>query len=104
VLRQLAIAPTTQNFIHPKLQIHSNIRILKLINLRLMRPTPSFMSADRNTKLIGLFVLSLLLFTFPLLDLFGREQYVFGLPLLYVYLFVVWLVVIILLRRLFRKQ
>jgi hypothetical protein len=63
-----------------------------------------FMSSDRNAKLVGLSLLALLLFTFPLLEIFGKESYVLGLPLLYIYIFVVWLVIILILRQIFTKR
>lgn len=49
--------------------------------------------ARRRDKLIGLFALGLLLFNPPLLDLFSGGT-VFGWPLLYVYLFGAWALVI----------
>jgi hypothetical protein len=49
--------------------------------------------ARRRDKLIGLFGLGVLLFNPPLLDLFSGGT-VFGWPLLYVYLFGAWAVVI----------
>jgi hypothetical protein len=49
--------------------------------------------ARRRDKLIGLFILGLLLFNPPLLDLFSGGT-VFGWPLLFVYLFVAWAAVI----------
>jgi hypothetical protein len=48
----------------------------------------------RRDRLIGLFLLALVLLNPPILWLFGRGSTLFGLPLLYVYLFVAWLVVI----------
>ena len=41
-------------------------------------------------RLIGVFLLGVLLFNFPLLSLFDRPVTVFGLPLLHVALFVIW--------------
>jgi membrane protein implicated in regulation of membrane protease activity len=48
----------------------------------------------RRDRLIGLFLLALMLLNPPLLLLFGRGSALFGLPLLYVYLFAAWLAVI----------
>ena len=48
----------------------------------------------RSERLIALFVLAFLLFNYPLLSLFAGDTLVFGVPLLYVYLFVVWAAVI----------
>jgi hypothetical protein len=47
-------------------------------------------------RLIGLFFLGMLLFNFPLLYLFNRPTTVLGIPILYVYLFVSWWVIILL--------
>ena len=41
-------------------------------------------------RLVGLFLFGLLMFNFPLLSIFNRPVLVFGLPLLYLYLFGVW--------------
>mgnify|MGYP001805057788 CR=1 FL=1 len=62
-----------------------------------------FMSSNRNAKLVGVFFLALLVFNFPLLEIFGKEKLVFGLPLLYVYIFVAWSVLIIVVQQLFRN-
>jgi hypothetical protein len=48
----------------------------------------------RRDRLIGLFLLALVLLNPPLLMLFGAGDTVFGLPLLYVYIFVAWLLII----------
>ena len=45
-------------------------------------------------RLVGLFLLGLLLFGYPLLSLFSEPVLLFGIPLLYLYLFVTWLLVI----------
>ncbi|WP_205754991.1 hypothetical protein [Azoarcus sp. DD4] len=41
-------------------------------------------------RLVAVFLIGLLLFNFPLLSLFDRAEPLFGLPMLLVYLFVVW--------------
>jgi len=46
--------------------------------------------ARRSERLVGLFLLGCLLFNFPLLALFNVRVTVFGIPLLYVYLFAAW--------------
>ncbi len=48
----------------------------------------------RRDRLIGLFLLAFLLLNPPLLLLFGRGGTLFGLPLLYLYLFGAWLALI----------
>ena len=46
--------------------------------------------ADQSQRLVALFVLGALLLTYPLLSLFNRSELVFGVPLLYAYLFGAW--------------
>jgi peptidoglycan/LPS O-acetylase OafA/YrhL len=50
--------------------------------------------ARRRDRLIGLFLLALVLLNPPLLMLFGGGDTVFGLPLLYVYVSIAWLLII----------
>jgi hypothetical protein len=50
--------------------------------------------ADQSQRLVALFALGCLLLTYPLLALFNRSGSVFGLPLLYAYLFGAWGVLI----------
>ena len=44
----------------------------------------------RGQRLAGLFALGCLLFNYPLIELFNRPTMVFGVPLLYAYLFCAW--------------
>jgi hypothetical protein len=44
----------------------------------------------RGERLVGLFLLGCLLFNFPLLALFNVRVTLFGIPLLYAYLFAAW--------------
>ena len=44
----------------------------------------------RSQRLVALFLLGWLLFSYPLLALFNGGGTVFGIPLLYAYLFGVW--------------
>lgn len=48
----------------------------------------------KGQRLVALFLLGCLLFNYPLLNLFAREGEVFGVPLLYVYVFSVWALLI----------
>jgi len=48
-----------------------------------------------NQRLLSLFVLGWVLFTFPLLSIFNSDDLVLGIPLLYAYLFAMWPVLII---------
>lgn len=50
--------------------------------------------AVQAQKLVALFLLGCLLFSFPLLALFNGGGTLAGIPLLYVYLFGVWAVLI----------
>ena len=47
-------------------------------------------------RLVGLFLLGILLFNFPLLTLFNRPVLALGIPVLYLYLFTAWSLLIIL--------
>ena len=49
-------------------------------------------------RLVGLFLLGMLLLNFPLLDLANRPVLILGLPLLYLYLFGVWSLIILLIH------
>lgn len=62
------------------------------------------MSNDKSAKLIGFFFISLILLTFPIINLFGRELFVGGIPLLYVYVFGVWLMLIIIVRQILKSR
>lgn len=44
----------------------------------------------KRGRLISLFLLGLILFNYPILAIFNRPALFFGIPLLYLYLFVVW--------------
>ena len=48
----------------------------------------------RSARMVAVAALAVLLFDFPLLALFDVDVLVLGVPLLWVYLFVVWAVVI----------
>jgi hypothetical protein len=56
------------------------------------------MTRDSTTgrRLVGLFLLGLLLFNFPLISIFNRPTLIFGVPALYLYLFCAWLLLIVL--------
>ncbi len=55
-------------------------------------------------RLVGLFLLGMLLFNFPLLYLFNRPELVLGIPVLYLYLFVAWSLVILLILTISRAK
>ena len=48
----------------------------------------------KGERSLGLFALGLLVFNPPLLSIFSVETTLFGLPLLYLYLFSAWIVLI----------
>jgi len=53
--------------------------------------------ADRRLtaqRLVALFLLGWILFNFPILSLFNHQGDVFGVPVLYAWLFGVWMVLI----------
>lgn len=45
-------------------------------------------------RLIALFLFGAVLFSYPVLSLFNQEILIFGYPLFYVYLFVLWAILI----------
>ena len=51
-------------------------------------------SMVKGPRLVAVFLLGLLLFNYPLLALFNRTVLVFGVPLLYAYIFVAWALLI----------
>ena len=50
--------------------------------------------SKKNKRLVALFLLGCVLLNFPILSLVNLETLVFGLPLLYVYIFSVWCLLI----------
>jgi hypothetical protein len=53
-------------------------------------------SSWREQRLVALFLLGCLLFNYPLLALFNLRATVFGVPILYAYLFTAWIGLIVL--------
>ena len=49
-----------------------------------------------SRRLFGLFLLGYILFNYPILSIFNSEKFLFGIPLLYLYMFAVWLLLIVL--------
>lgn len=47
-----------------------------------------------SQRLVAVFLTAVLLFNYPVLSLFDRPEPLFGLPILYVFMFVVWAAVI----------
>jgi hypothetical protein len=56
------------------------------------------MTPDRlkNRRLAGVFLLGWVLFNYPFLSLFNRPSALLGIPLLYVYVFGAWALIIVL--------
>ena len=55
--------------------------------------------AAKARRLVGLFLLGAVLFNYPILSLVNRDSLLFGIPVLYLYLFGVWAVLILLISR-----
>lgn len=58
----------------------------------------------KRNRLIGLFILGVLLFNFPIISIFNVPYYVFTMPILFVYLFIVWVLFIILIMLITRND
>ncbi len=54
-------------------------------------------SEIRGRRMVGLFLLGLLFFNFPILSLFDQATLIFGIPVFFLYLFSVWLLFVLLL-------
>lgn len=51
----------------------------------------------KNKRLIGIFLLACVLLNYPLLSLFDMNVLLFSIPLLYVYIFATWVLLIVIL-------
>jgi hypothetical protein len=47
-----------------------------------------------HQRLVAVFLVAVLLFNYPVLSIFDRGEWIFGLPALYLFLFLAWGVVI----------
>ena len=52
------------------------------------------MSKDKAYRLAGIFFLCLLAFNFPMINIFGKGKFLWGIPAFYLYIFVTWLILI----------
>lgn len=52
------------------------------------------MTNSKGARLVALFFLGALLFNYPILSLFNRPILIGGIPLLYLYFFLSWLLII----------
>jgi Na+-driven multidrug efflux pump len=68
------------------------------------KPAVSQKAAGRTPRLIAIFVLGVVMFNFPLLAVFNSPTMPFGVPILYLYLFGAWLLVIILIYRVVERH
>jgi len=64
------------------------------------------MTRDKKNarRLVGLFLLGVLIFNFPLLSLFNRPILILGIPALYLYLFAAWSLIILVMLLLSRSK
>ncbi len=53
------------------------------------------MGNDRNSKLVGIFLLFAILLNFPIIGIFNEDGMLLGIPSLYFYLFLIWALLII---------
>jgi hypothetical protein len=59
---------------------------------------------ERTKRLVGLFLMGYLLFNHPLISLFNLPRMVFGIPLLYVYIFGAWFLLIALMAMICSRE
>ncbi len=62
------------------------------------------METRKDQKLLIVSCLFLVLFTFPVLSIFNSESSVNGIPVLYLYIFTIWIFFIITIFRLIKKE
>ena len=61
-------------------------------------------AAPKGARLVALFLIGALLFNYPLLALFDRAATAFGIPVLYVYMFGAWALLIALLALVIERK
>lgn len=62
------------------------------------------MASDRSSTLIIVFILFLLLLTYPILGIFDESRLVWGMPLQFFYFFFIWLALIVVVALVVRKR
>jgi predicted permease len=62
------------------------------------------METHKDQKLLIISCLFLVLFTFPVLSIFNSESSIKGIPVLYLYIFIVWILFIIIIFRVIKKE
>ena len=60
-------------------------------------------SSRKGQRLVGLFLLGCLLFSYPLLAIFNVRATILGVPLVYTYLFVAWALLIALIAVIMKR-
>ncbi len=50
----------------------------------------------RKSRMVALFILGVVLFNYPILSLFNHKLLILGIPVLYLFMFSVWLLFIVL--------
>jgi hypothetical protein len=58
----------------------------------------------KNQKLILISILFLFLFNFPILSIFNNGSYINGIPTLYSYIFLIWILSIAVIFNVLRKE
>lgn len=51
--------------------------------------------SDRVYRLLGVFLMAAILLNFPIIGIFNTKMLIVGFPLLYLYLFFIWVLIII---------
>ncbi|KAA3634156.1 MAG: hypothetical protein DWQ02_11895 [Bacteroidetes bacterium] len=62
------------------------------------------MPSDTQAKLISLFFGAFILFNFPIINILGKYRTASGIPLLYLYLPIIWILLIFFTYRIVRKK
>jgi hypothetical protein len=62
------------------------------------------MASDRNSRLIIVFIVFLVLLNYPMLGIFDQPATAAGTPLLYFYLFFIWLLLIVVVGLIVRNK
>lgn len=62
------------------------------------------MPTDTHAKLISLFLGAFVLFNFPIISILGKYTTSSGIPLLYIYLLILWIILIIFTYRIIRRK
>jgi hypothetical protein len=60
-------------------------------------------SKNKTNRLISLFIVGCLLLNFPILSLFNIKGFLMGIPLLYLYIFTAWALLVVFIGLIMRK-